>query len=95
MPKYQVTVTYSITVDDAKDKNHAEFCALYDIGSDPLDYTHIEIKEIHKPKCCGLRAQTCVIDDVILPEFDENDPDIECVYNVWKNIVEDYTKEKK
>lgn len=46
MPKYQVTVTYSITVDDAKDKNHAEFCALYDIGSNPFDYTNIEIKEV-------------------------------------------------
>lgn len=46
MTKYQVTVTYSITVDDAKDKNHAEFCALYDIGSNPFDYNDIKIKEV-------------------------------------------------
>ena len=41
MPKYQVTVTYSITVDNVEDKGHAKFCALYDIGSNPHDYTNI------------------------------------------------------
>ena len=63
MPKYQVTITYSVTVDDAKDKTHAEFCALYDIGTDPYDYASIQIKEIDISECDWLRVPTCIIDD--------------------------------
>lgn len=65
MSRYQVTLTYTITVDDARNESHAEFCAVYDVGSNPYEYSDIEIKKIHTPKCCGLRSQTCVIDDSI------------------------------
>ena len=73
MPRYKVTLTYTTIVDDAKNENHAEYCALYDVGSDPYEYTHIEIKEIHTPKCCGLRAQTPVIDEVIKSDVEEGE----------------------
>ena len=65
MPRYQVTLTYLITVDGATDKDHAEFIAVYDVGTNPYGYNDIEVEEVHIPKCCGLRAQTCVIDDGI------------------------------
>lgn len=88
MPKYQVTVTYSIAVDDARDENHAEFCALYDVGSNPYEYSDIEIKKIHTPKCCGLRAQTCVIDDSI------NSDDVKDYIETLKSF-KDYLEEHK
>ena len=67
MPKYQVTVTYKIIVSDAENENSAKWCTVYAIGKDPCRYDSIKAEEIHTPKCCGLRAQTCVIDDAIGP----------------------------
>lgn len=40
----------------------------------------------------GLRTEMNVFDDPILPKFDENNLDVECVWQTWKNIVEDYVK---
>lgn len=43
MPKYQVTLTYLITV-DANDEDGAEFAATYEVGSNPGDFNDIEIE---------------------------------------------------
>lgn len=67
MPRYKVTVTYTTIVDDAKNESYAEYCALYDVGSDPYEYTHIEIKEMDTSKCDGLIAHTCVVEEVVGP----------------------------
>ena len=73
MARYQVTVAYKIIVNDAESENSAKWCAVYAIGKDPCRYNNITAEEIHTPKCCGLRAQTYVIDDVIGPsDLDED-----------------------
>ena len=64
MPKYQVTLTYLITV-DASDEDGAELMAVSEVSSDPTCFNDCEIEEVNVPKCCGLRAQTYVIDDGI------------------------------
>lgn len=88
MSKYQVTLTYTITVDDAKNESHAEFCALYDVGSDPYEYSDIEIKEIHTPKGCELKAQTCVADEIV------NSDDVKDYIETLKSF-KDYLEEHK
>lgn len=65
MSKYQVTLTYTFIIDGAKNESYAESRALQEVDSDPYEYSDIEIKEIHTSKCCGLRAQTPVVDDGI------------------------------
>ena len=64
MPKYQVTLTYLITVDNAENESHAEWCALYDIGQNPIGYNDIEIEEVDTPKDYGLNAGIVTIDEI-------------------------------
>ena len=84
MPKYQVTLTYLITV-DASDEDGAELMAVSEVSSDPTCFNDIEVEEVKITR--GLRAEMNVLDDPILPKFDENDPDTECIYQTWKNTM--------
>lgn len=100
MPKYKVNLSASFeleTNDEAEARYHAIRLLEKDIwGNIKVDSVQKLTSEAMQKYAGnrGLRAEMPVLDDVILPEFDENDPDIECVYNVWKNIVEDYLKEE-
>lgn len=93
MPVYQVTLTYLITVEGEINDEDAVVAATKIVQENPEIYNDAEVEEVERAR--GLRAEMNVYDDLILPEFDENNPDIECAYQTWKNIVENYKKEEK
>lgn len=68
MPRYQVTLTYLITVDTV-DENDAQAItgAVMKVAKQPACFNDVEVEQVDIPKSCGLRAKTCVIDDVIGP----------------------------
>lgn len=90
MPIYQVTLTYLITVEGEINDEDAVVAATNIVQENPEIYNDVEVEEVKKTR--GLRAEMPVLDGLILPEFDENDPNIECAYRVWKKIVEDCAK---
>ena len=49
MPKYQVTLTYLITV-DASDEDGAEFMAVSEVGFNPACFNDIEVEEVNERK---------------------------------------------
>ncbi len=67
MPVYQVTLTYLITVEGEIDAEDAVIAATNIVQENPEIYNDVEIERVDKPKCCGLRAHTCVVDEVIGP----------------------------
>lgn len=89
MPRYQVTITYTTIVDDAKNEGYAESYALQEVGADPYEYSHIEIEEVNTPKCCGLRTHTYEDHmrlDVIEDQegyYNENDTSLDSAYRLW------------
>ena len=49
MPKYQVTLTYLITV-DASDEDGAELMAVSEVGFNPTCFNDIEVEEVNGRK---------------------------------------------
>lgn len=47
MPKYQITLTYLITV-DASDEDGAELMAVSEVGFNPTCFNDVEIEEVKK-----------------------------------------------
>lgn len=88
MPIYQVTLTYLITV-EAEDAEDAAQKAYEEVGENPGLYNDIEAERVEEACSFGKKMN---FDNIILPEFDENNPDVECIYQTWKNIVKDYFK---
>ena len=90
MPRYKVNLSTSFELDTI-DEAEARYYAIRLLENDIWDNIKVDSVQKLTPNR-GLRAEMPVFDDLILPEFDENDPNIECAYRVWKKIVEDYVK---
>ena len=84
MPKYQVTLTYLITL-NAHDEEDAIWWATQAVESDSDEYNDVEVEEVDAPKDCGVTTQS-------FKDYCENDPSVECVYRLWKEKYEPQLK---
>ena len=90
MPKYKVNLSASLELDTI-DEAEARYHAIRLLEKDVWGNIKVDSVQNLAPNR-GLRAEMNVFDDLILPEFDENNLDIECVWQTWKKIVKDYIK---
>lgn len=95
MPKYKVNLSASFeleTIDEAEARYHAIRLLEKDIwGNVKVDSVQSLVSEEGNWDLSG----EINLDNIILSEIDEDDSDVECLWQTWKKIFEDYVKGEK
>ena len=94
MPKYKVNLSASFeleTNDEAEARYHAIRLLEKDIwGNIKVDSVQNLASEVDNS---GLSGEIN-LDNIIFSAIDEDDSDVECLWQTWKKIFEDYLKEE-
>lgn len=93
MPKY--TVNLSVTVEANSEQEARRYISNQLLKGRWNEAKIVNIQRQTSAVNRGLRAKMHVVDDLILPEFDENNPDIKCIYQTWEDAVDNCVKEEE
>lgn len=93
MAKY--TVNLSVTIEADNEQEARRYISNQLLKGRWNEAKIVDIQRQISAGSRGLRAKMYVVDDLILPEFDENTPNIKRIYQTWEDAVDNCVKEEE